>query len=209
MSKLSTLMVLALLGGCGSKHPLSTGDGGAGITGSAGAGGAGTGGGGGSGGAVATGGSGGSASGGSGGGAGGTSGPGGIGGNLGGILDGGLGGLLQDGGLGGLLDSGIIGGCPANPANQPCGGAGSPMYCYTPASDGGAPAACACIAMRYVCLGQGGLGGDGGMGVGGTPCPDNAAGMSCPAPGAVCTRAGGGLCGCLAQGGLPAWRCLP
>ncbi|HXU81275.1 MAG TPA: hypothetical protein VN914_07750, partial [Polyangia bacterium] len=52
-------------------------------------------------------------------------------------------------------------------------------------------------------------GGDGGgMGMTATPCPDNAAGMTCPMQGAFCARAGGGFCGCLgAQGGALTWRC--
>ena len=209
MSRLSALTILAVLvgfGGCGgAKHPLSTDDGGAGVTGSAGAGGTGSGTGGifGGGGSTSTGGDTGSTGGSTGGGTGGRTGGGGLGG-------GGFGGIptLPDGGLNGILDSGLIGGCPANPANQSCGGAGNPMYCYTPAGDGGTPAACGCFMQRWVCVGQGGFpGGDGGQGLGGMQCPDNPAGMSCTM-GAFCMRAGGGLCACFgAMGGAPTWRC--
>jgi len=203
MSRLSALTVLAFLVGCGSKNPLSTGDGGAGATGSGGTF-AGTGG---AGGSTSTGGSG-AGTGGSGAGTGGSQGGGGFGGfgGLGGL--GGISGLTQDGGLNGILDSGLVAGCPASPAGQACG-AGMPPLCYTPAADGGTPAACACVAMRWVCLGQGGLGGDaGGGGFTAPPCPDNPMGMSCT-QGAFCMRAGGGLCGCLGlQGAAPTWRCM-
>jgi hypothetical protein len=189
MSKLSALTVLAILCGCGANHPLSTTDGGGGATGMAGAGG-------GSGGANATGGSG--AAGGS---SGGSPGFGGFGGNLGGLLD---------GGLGGLLDSGLIGTCPASPVGQTCGGAGNPLVCISGTSDAGRPSGCVCALGRWLCPGMGGGDlGDGGPGmITTTPCPDNPAGMSCPGFGAICMRAGGGLCGCLGlQGGPLTWRC--
>jgi hypothetical protein len=197
MSKLGTLTLLAILCGCGgANHPLSNDDGGAGAVGTGSGGvGSGTGGSGaGTGGSVATGGSGGMAGGGTGGA--GTS----TGGNTGG---GGFGGI-PDGGLGGLLDSGLVAGCPANPSGQACGAQGTPPLCYTAAADGGTPAACGCVAMRWVCLGQGGLGGgDGGQGMMLTACPANPAGMSCT-QGSFCMN-GAGYCGCL--GG--AWRCMP
>jgi hypothetical protein len=204
MSRLSALMVLAILSGCGSKHPLSTDDGGAGATGNAGGTGGSFAGTGGAGGTTSTGGSG-AGTGGVTGGVGGSQGGGGFGG-FGGL--GGIGGLTQDGGLNGILDSGLVGGCPANPVGQTCG-AGTPPLCYTPAADGGTPAACACVAMRWVCLGQGGLGGDaGGGGFTAPPCPDNPMGMTCT-QGSFCMRAGGGFCGCLGlQGMAPTWRCM-
>jgi hypothetical protein len=197
MSKLGTLTLLAILCGCGgAKHPLATDDGGAGAVGTGTGGvGSGTGGSGaGTGGSTATGGSGGTAGGGTGG----------TGTGTGGNTGGGFGGI-PDGGLGGILDSGLVGGCPANPSGQACGGQGTPPLCYTPAADGGTPAACGCVAMRWVCLGQGGLGGgDGGQGMGMlTACPANPAGMSCT-QGSFCMN-GGGFCGCLAG----AWRCMP
>jgi hypothetical protein len=211
MSKLSTLMFLAILAGCGgAKHPLSTDDGGAGATGSgtggsfAGTGGsfpgtggsfAGTGGGGGT-----------TSTGGSGAGTGGITG--GVGGSQGGGGAGGFGGVfggIPDGGLNGILDSGLVGGCPNNPAGQTCG-PGMPPLCYTPAADGGTPAACYCAGTQWMCLGRGGLGDAGGGG--GTPCPSNPMGMSCT-QGTFCTSAGGGLCACFGFGGTaPTWRCM-
>jgi hypothetical protein len=212
MSKLSTLMFLAILAGCGgAKHPLSTDDGGAGATGSgtggslAGTGGsfAGTGGSfagtGGGGGTTSTGGSG-AGTGGITGGVGGSQGgggAGGFGGVFGSIPDGGLNGILDSGVLNGILDSGLVGGCPNNPAGQACG-PGMPPFCYTPAADGGTPSACYCMGTQWVCPTLGGLG-DAGSGV--TACPANAMGMSCT-QGALCVRPGGG---CLCFGGT--WMC--
>jgi hypothetical protein len=212
MSKLTALMVLAFLAGCGgSKHPLSTDDGGAGSTGS------GTGGtvsgGGGAGGSTSTGGNGtgtgGLTGGGGSQGGGGTQGGGGLGGALGGLADAGLGGLLADGGLNGILDSGVIGGCPANPMGQACGGAGTPAICLAPAVDGGMPLGCFCANMQWTCINPGTLPGGrdgGGGGFTAPPCPANAMGMSCTA-GSLCMTPGGG-CFCVGFGGAPTWRCM-
>jgi hypothetical protein len=220
MSKVGLLVAFALVSGCGgSKNPLGSGDGAAGSSGGGsggysggGSGGSGSGGasgsggtvGGGSGGSPGTGGVAGSpGTGGSGGTSGGAGGAGGVGGNPGtGGFGGNLGGLL-DGGLGGILDSGLITGCPPNPSGQTCGGQGGAFVCVNP-SDGGA-AGCLCIQQKWVCGTPGA--GDGGSGFGGTPCPDNAATMTCPMQGAICSS-GTGVCYCTrnAAGGMM-WMC--
>jgi len=205
MTRLSALIVLAILSGCGgAKHPLNTDDGGAGSTGSAGAGGTGTA----TGGTTGTGGGFGTGSGGTTGGSGGTTGTGGTSGGTGGSRGGGGFGGILDGGLGGILDSGVISnGCPANANGQMCGGPGNPLACFNP-SDGGV-SGCLCIAQRWACGTPGGAGDAGqGMGMGSTPCPANANGMTCPMAGALCGSFGAG-CLCLPGqgGGAATWRC--